>query len=77
MFRLQRRAPAGRSGTILGYHSSRRLPDLAAVAAIEGIYRELMEKEDAPDSRKAEQPQGRNGVARRASRRGPEEQSGS
>lgn len=40
------------NGTILGYHSSRRLPKPAAVATVEGIYRDLKAMEDAPDSRK-------------------------
>lgn len=39
-------------GSILGYHSSRRLPNPAAVATIEGIYRDLKAVEDKPDNRK-------------------------
>lgn len=40
------------AGSIIGYHSSRRLPKPSAVAAVEGLYRELKAKEDAPDNRK-------------------------
>ena len=40
------------SGAILGYHSSRRLPNPEAVATVEGLYRDLKAMEDQPDSRK-------------------------
>lgn len=39
-------------GGIVGYHSNRRLPRPEAVAAVEGVYRELKAIEDAPDNRK-------------------------
>jgi len=40
------------AGTMLGYHSSRRLPRPEAVATVAAIYRDLKAMEDAPDSRK-------------------------
>jgi PAS domain S-box-containing protein len=39
-------------GTVVGYHSMRRKPDPAQVAAIEPIYRMLLEEEGRPSSRK-------------------------
>lgn len=40
------------AGTILGYHSNRRLPDRGAVAKADALYRELKAVEDRPDNRK-------------------------
>jgi PAS domain S-box-containing protein len=40
------------AGNIIGYHSNRRSPDRAKIAKIEPIYRELLELEQKPSSRK-------------------------
>ncbi len=41
------------AGTIIGYHSNRRVPDPAQVAAVEPIYKQLLEIEASHADRKA------------------------
>lgn len=43
----------GPDGAVVGYHSSRRLPDAAAVAEIEALYRRLQAAEHAQSSPRA------------------------
>ncbi|MGE0439935.1 MAG: PAS domain-containing protein [Gemmatimonadales bacterium] len=40
------------TGSIVGYHSNRRVPDRTAVEAIDGIYRRLVEEEQRHADRK-------------------------
>ncbi len=40
------------SGNVVGYHSMRRKPDPQQIAAIQPLYRELLEEERRPTSRK-------------------------
>lgn len=42
----------GADGSIIGYHSCRRVPEREAVAKIEPLYRELCRIEQAPENRK-------------------------